>query len=116
MPSLHGSEHSEWAEAERWTLSTEGQLQLSARAKKRARQKATRDGPLAIQNGGVGDGIASSSKGKGKSKGKSDDRFEGTPICYNWNRGAPCNQSPCDFAHVCFICHDKSHPKSEHRG
>ena len=91
---------------------------LSARAKKRARQKANKDGavPLALQNGGVGDGTSgTSSKGKGKGKGKENDRLpDGTQICFNWNRGAPCKATPCPFAHVCLICHKTDHPKCRH--
>ena len=89
---------------------------MSARAKKRARQNAKK--PLMLLNGGVQDGTASGSAGgpgKGKSKGKTkgDDTHDGKPICYNWNRGAPCKQNPCPWAHVCLIC-KKDHPKSQH--
>lgn len=24
--------------------------------------------------------------------------------CFNWNRGAPCSQTPCKFSHVCSEC------------
>ena len=99
---------------------------------KKARQKANQAArALAIGNGGVGDsqpngagyprlqgGGSGSQKGAGKGtgkgkKGKEDTRFEGKPICFNWNRGAPCKSGPsCTMAHVCLKCHD-THPKIE---
>ena len=103
--------------------------QLSARAKKKARQQANRH--LALQNGGVGDGsdggfprlqtvapppnahpAARPGKGAGKDR---RDSFNGKPICYNWNKGAPCKQNPCPMAHVCLIC-NKEHRKKDHPG
>ena len=76
---------------------------------------------LALQNGGVGDGSAAPAGGldlvgafsKGKGKGK--DQHEGKPICYNWNRGAPCRKgAACTFAHVCLICKKEDHTKANH--
>ena len=72
----------------------------SNRAKKRAKQQAQLQNrsTLALQNGGVGDGSINLgrdfAKGKGKGKAKSDDRHEGVPICYNYNKGAPCRNTP----------------------
>ena len=95
---------------------------LSKRAKKRAAQAAAQARTLpALQNGGVGDGTINMrgdyNRGKGKAggKGKSDDTHNGVPICYNWNRGAPCKQDPCRFAHVCLICKKEDHPKKDHQ-
>ena len=100
--------------------------QLSARAKKKARQTANRT--LALQNGGVGDGTDGGfprlqngqpppPRGPGqrpdKGKGKGRDTHEGKAICYNWNRGAPCKQSPCPMAHVCLLC-KADHMKKDH--
>ena len=89
----------------------------SKRAKKGANQQAYQQNrnTLALQNGGVGDGAINLSrdwaKGKGKGKTKSDDRHEGVPICYNYNRGVPCKNTPCGFAHVCLVC--KKRPSKE---
>ena len=44
---------------------------------------------------------ASAPKGGGKG-GK--DMHNGKPICYNWNKGAPCTRTPCGYAHVCIVC------------
>ena len=99
---------------------------MSPRAKKRAKAKAAKaiknggvgDGEvdyprLPLQNGGKGDGTSKgSAKGLGKGKG---DTFEGKPICYNWNRGAPCKDGAnCQMAHVCLICKKSDHPKIRH--
>ena len=102
--------------------------QLSARAKKKARQTANRT--LALQNGGVGDGSdggfprlrnvqppppqhPGQRPDKGKGKGKGRDTHEGKAICYNWNRGAPCKQASCPMAHVCLLCKG-DHMKKDH--
>ena len=90
---------------------------VSPSAKKRARKQRQQ---LALQNGGVGDGSAAPAGGLdlvgafGKGKGKGKDQHEGKPICYNWNRGAPCKSSPCTMAHVCLICKSPEHPKKDH--
>ena len=103
---------------------------MSPRAKKRAKAKAAKalknggvgdGGPdyprLQIQNGGVSDGSpmgAGKGGAKGLGKGKGD-TFEGKPICYNWNRGAPCKDGAnCQMAHVCLICKKPDHPKIRH--
>ena len=84
---------------------------MSKRAKKRAAAQAK--ALPALTNGGVGDGTLNLrkdyAKGKAGGKGKSDDMHNGVPICYNWNRGAPCKQVPCRFAHVCLICKTEDH-------
>ena len=86
----------------------------SRRQRKRANQLANR-ATLAIQNGGVGDGTVNLTGAFAKGKGKGNkDTHEGVPICYNWNRGAPCKNNPCQFAHVCLICKKKDHPKKDH--
>ena len=109
------------AEAEReikkrYALADTPPTGISNRAKKKMDAQQRR---LALTNGGVGDGtslVAAYSKGKekGKGKGKGSDMHEGVPICYNWNRGAPCKKDPCQFAHVCLICKSADHPKSGH--
>ena len=97
-----------------------------------AAKRARRAQLLALQNGGVGDGSdggfprlqnqggtdppgggKGAGKGAGKGTGKGRDTHNGCAICYNWNRGAPCKQSPCPMAHVCLIC-KKDHPKKDH--
>ena len=86
---------------------------ISKRAKKAAAKARTQ---LAIQNGGNGDGAAPPPTGGGarpaKGIGRGKDMFNGKPICYNWNRNAPCKQSPCNFAHVCLVC-QANHRKCE---
>ena len=101
--------------------------QISARAKKKARQLANRN--LALQNGGDRDGsdggfprlmnvpanVPPPPNG-GKATGKGGrDSHNGKPICYNWNRGAPCKQQNCPMAHVCLICKG-DHKKKDHPG
>ena len=90
---------------------------LSKNAKKKANKRAKAIGNgqqvLQIQNGGVGDGTTQ--KGKAKGKGKSDDLFEGKPICYNWNKGKDCTKgAACTFAHVCLICKKPDHTAQNH--
>ena len=68
----------------------------------------------ALGNGGVGDGGAGATGGKGKGKGKllthtSDTNLE---ICYKYNQGKPCAQTPCPRQHVCRKC-EGPHPFAE---
>ena len=94
--------------------------QISNRAKKRAAAQAKQQ--LALQNGGVGDGTAGvgtrgaqfMTQALAKGKGKGKDMHEGTPICYNWNKGVACKRTPCLFAHVCLICKSEEHGKHNH--
>ena len=106
-----------------------GAQPMSAKAKKKAAAKARAaaaaqlaitapSGILPIENGGVGDSlnlVGAYGKGKSKGKGKGDDTHNGVPICYNWNRGAPCRKGAgCTYAHVCLIC-KADHPKKDHK-
>ena len=62
-----------------------------------------KNGQLALQNGGVGDGSggkAACSLGVGKS------------ICFAWNNGATCKVNPCVHIHVCQICESPDHNKT----
>ena len=53
--------------------------------------------------------------GKGGKKGKKLNQTtpppESKPICYAWNNGQACKQTPCNFAHVCQICFATDHTK-----
>ena len=67
-----------------------------------------------MKNGGVGDG--GQGKGKGKSKlltHTTEDKHGGVfSICYKWNQGKPCAETPCTHKHVCRICQG-DHPMSQ---
>ena len=63
---------------------------------------------LALGNGGVGDG----GKGGGKQKLKIKTTADQKPICFAFNNGQACKQSPCNFAHVCQLC-EGPHPKTD---
>ena len=60
-----------------------------------------------MANGGVGDG----GKGGGKQKLKVKTAAN-QPICFAYNNGQPCKQTPCNFAHVCQLC-EGPHPKTD---
>lgn len=82
--------------------------------------------PLAITNGtaGAGGGGGGGGGGKGggappggapKGGGKGHlhtSTPDGTPICFAYNNGQTCRNTPCNWAHVCQICLG-NHPKSQ---
>ena len=68
-------------------------------------------GPLAIANGGVGDGAGAGGAARQKLKVKTSGPDQ-KPICFAWNNGQPCKNTPCTFAHVCQLC-EGSHAKSD---
>lgn len=37
----------------------------------------------------------------------------GTNICRDWNNGKTCIRLPCSYAHVCSVCHDKGHKRTD---
>ena len=105
---------------QRGSFAGSSELHQSAKKKVKKDRLALGNGaeppPLALGNGGHGDGINMSgaySAGKGKGKGKQDDKHDGKPICYNWNKDKACTKTPCGFAHVCLIC-KKDHPACRH--
>ena len=64
--------------------------------------------PLALLNGGNGDGAPGGKRGSnGKSK-----TTDGKPICYAYNDGTACRFTPCTFAHVCSICEGADHMRT----
>ena len=101
----------------------------SKRQKRRQQQQANKQ--LALQNGGVGDGTGNGAagslggggpgagkggkKGKGKGKGKGTKTGDGTPICFNYNKGTACRNTPCTMAHVCLKCHATDHRECDNR-
>ena len=65
-----------------------------------------RKAPLALKNGGVGDGAQKPPKGKGKGKKAKmkDSTDAGESICFNWAKGKQCHTTPCPHKHCCRIC------------
>ena len=70
--------------------------------------KGGKQQPLALLNGGNGDGAPGGKRG-GKGKSKTTD---GKPICYAYNDGTACRFTPCTFAHVCSICEGADHMRT----
>ena len=70
---------------------------------------------MALMDGSAGDagaGAKGHKKQKGDGKGKvalpkgiKVRTAENKPVCYAYNKGEACVQSPCTMAHVCWFCH-----------
>ena len=84
------------------------QLQSILKQKRGKKTKGNGKQQLALGNGGVGDG----GKGAGKQKLKMKTTADQKPICFAFNNGQACKQSPCNFAHVCQLC-EGPHPKTD---
>ena len=65
------------------------------------------------RNGGGKGGAATG--GGGKPNGAKAKTSDGKPICFSWNNGQPCRNSPCTFAHVCWFCEDASHAGGQNK-
>ena len=115
--------------AQKRKITDGGEDPMSAAAKKKARRKAAmqalRDAnPHGRPGGGKGQGKQGTSaqlalgdrapppprKGAGKNRSKTGETR--LKICYAYNNGQACRQTPCHFLHVCQIC-EGAHPKGE---
>ena len=58
---------------------------------------------------GKGKGLQKPAGAKTKTTGAFDPANKDKSICYGWNCGNACRQTPCGFEHVCWFCEDPTH-------
>ena len=78
-----------------------------------SRANASTAGAAGASKGGGGAapaGTGGAAPPKGQSKGASKTKA-GQMICFSFNNGKPCKQTPCNMAHVCQMC-EGNHPKT----
>lgn len=70
--------------------------------------------PLSGRNSGSGTHSQKKVNNGGQAKQETFDPKSGRPICRIWNQGHGCTMRFCKYAHVCILCYNPSHPRTQH--